>query len=162
MKKVLLCAMALFCAVAVSAQTAEELAASTARLEKLAGIEKPKPCDLATIQALSADMSTISDETLKISTLLRALSENATDRVAALTQAKDLLPRVKAQTAAIENASKLIPTAGKELTTIKNPLKLKAPTKALSYAKKILPLVTAETVFQGKAVVAIIGKLTKK
>jgi len=171
MKKVLLCMMTLVCAVSISAQTAEEMQASKERAAKLGKLVQPKNCGLATIDGLTSAAGLVAAESIQITPLLQGMyyrsigqtEDGVTDvtvKKPTLEELTELSTRIGLQAAAVAAATKLVPEASKELSTIKNPMKLKAPTKAVNYSKEVLEIVGAESAFQVKAIADMIQTAT--
>lgn len=161
--------MALLCAVGVSAQTAEEMQASKERIAKLEKLVQPKNCGLAKVDELTSAAGHVAAESILISSSLQnlhsrltALAGNADVTVIAsmVAELETLSGRIKLQTEAVDKTAQLVPEAGKELKSIKNPMKLKAPTQALNYSKDVLEIVGVETAFQVKAVAEMIRTVT--
>ena len=166
MKKVLFCAMALMCAISVSAQTAEEIQAAKDRTAKLEKLVQPKNCGLAKIGLTSA-AGLVAAESIQITPLLQGMyyrsigqtEDGVTDvtvKKPTLDELKELSARIGLQAVAVAAAVKLVPEAGTELSTVKNPLKLKGATKALKYSKDVLAIVGEESAFQTKAIAEMI------
>lgn len=171
MKKVLLCAMALVCAMSVSAQTTEQMQESkdrTARLEKL---EQPKNCGIATIDGLTSAAGAVAAESIQITPLLQGMyyrsigqtEDGVTDvtvKKPTLDELKELSARIGLQAAAVAAAVQLIPAASKEVSTIKNPMKLKASANSLKYSKDALEIIGQESAFQAKVIADMIQTAT--
>lgn len=167
MKKFLFCAMALACAISVSAQTAEEMQVSQERAAKLEKLSQPKNCGMATIDGLTSAAGLVAAESVQITPLLQGMyyrsigqtEEGVIDvtvKKPTLDELKELSARIGLQAAAVAAAVKLVPEAGKELSTLRNPLKLKGATKALKYSKDVLAIVGEESAFQVKAIAEMI------
>ncbi|WP_368149501.1 hypothetical protein [Alistipes senegalensis] len=167
MKKVLFCAMALMCAISVSAQTAEEIQAAKDRTAKLEKLVQPKNCGLAKIDGLTSAAGLVAAESIQITPLLQGMyyrsigqtEDGVTDvtvKKPTLDELKELSARIGLQAVAVAAAVKLVPEAGNELSTVKNPLKLKGATKALKYSKDVLAIVGEESAFQTKAIAEMI------
>lgn len=171
MKKVLLCMVALVCAAGVSAQTAEEIQASKERAEKLEKLVQPKNCGLEKIDELTSAAGLVATESVQITPLLQGLyyrsigqtEDGVTDvtvKKPTLEELMELSARIKRQADAVAETAKLVPEASKELSTIKNPMKLKAPTQAVKYSKDVLEIVGVESAFQVKAIAEMIKTAT--
>ncbi|MEG1622448.1 MAG: hypothetical protein RR330_03640 [Alistipes sp.] len=173
MKKVLFCVVALLFAITVSAQTDAEMQASKERTAKLEKLMQPKDCGCANIDALTSAAGKIATESIQITPLLQSYyfhSKGQTEagvadasvKMPKLADLQALGLRIKNQVTATTAVSKLLPAAGEDLAAIRNPLKLKAPTKSIKYAKDVLTIVGEESVAQGKAVAALIKTVTAK
>lgn len=173
MKKLLFCVMALLCAIVVSAQTAEEMKASKERAAKLEKLSQPKNCGFPAIDKLTSAAGLAALESLQITPLLEGMyfrsigqtKDGVTDvtvKKPTLDELKELSARIGLQATAVAAAVKLVPPASKELSTIKNPLKLKAPTKALKYSKDVLAILGEESAFQVKAIAEMIKTATSE
>lgn len=171
MKKFLLCMAALMCTISVSAQTAEEMQASIERAAKLAKLEKPKDCGIKTIDELTSEAERVAKESVQITPLLQGLYyrsvgqtedgvADATVKKPTLEELMELSTRIGIQAEAVANVSKLLPDAGEELKTIKNPMKLKAATQAINYSKNVLEIVSIESAHQVKAIADMIKTAT--
>ena len=167
MKKVLFCAMALLCAISVSAQTKEEFQASKARAEKLEKLAQPKSCKIAEVDALTTAAGTIAAESVQITPLLQGMyfrsigetEEGITDvtvKKPTVEELMELSGRIALQAVAVKTAAELVPAAGSALKSIKNPMQLKAPTQAVNYGKDVLAIAGEESVFQAKAIAEMI------
>lgn len=168
MKKVLLCAMALVCAISVSAQTTEEMQASKDRAAKLEKLAQPKECGIATINQLTSAAGSVALESIQITPLLQGMyyrslgqtEEGVTDvtvKKPTLDELQELSVRIAAQADAVAKAAELVPQAGKELAAVKkDPMKLKGAPNALKYSKEVLAIVGEESVFQVKAIADMI------
>ena len=168
MKKTIFCAIALLCAVAVSAQITEaDMQASKQRSEKLADLTQPKDCGIAELDKLTATSATLAEETLDVVPQLqalyaRALGETGEDittaevRAALREELMAISERVTKQAAEVTAATLRIPNAGDALAKEKNPLKLKGATKTYGYIKDVLNILKDETVFQVKTVTELL------
>ena len=171
MKKVVLCMMALVCAVSVSAQTAEEMQASKERAAKLEKLVQPKNCGIATVDGLTSAAGLVAVESIQITPLLQGLyyrsigqtEDGVTDvtvKKPTLEELTELSARIGTQAAAVAAATKLVPAAGEELKGVKNPMKLAAATKSVKYSKDVLEIVGVESAFQVKAIADMIKTAT--
>lgn len=171
MKKVVLCMMALVCAVSVSAQTAEEMQASKERAAKLEKLVQPKNCGIATVDGLTSAVGLVAVESIQITPLLQGLyyrsigqtEDGVTDvtvKKPTLEELTELSARIGTQAAAVAAATKLVPAAGEELKGVKNPMKLAAATKSVKYSKDVLEIVGVESAFQVKAIADMIKTAT--
>ncbi len=171
MKKVVLCMMALVCAVSVSAQTAEEMQASKERAAKLEKLVQPKNCGLATIDGLTSAAGLVAVESIQITPLLQGMyyrsigqtEDGVTDvtvKKPTLDELMELSARIGTQAAAVAAATKLVPAAGEELKGVKNPMKLAAATKSVKYSKDVLEIVGVESAFQVKTIADMIKTAT--
>ncbi len=171
MKKVVLCMMALICAVSVSAQTAEEMQASKERAAKLEKLVQPKNCGIATVDGLTSAAGLVAVESIQITPLLQGLyyrsigqtEDGVTDvtvKKPTLEELTELSARIGTQAAAVAAATKLVPAAGEELKGVKNPMKLAAATKSVKYSKDVLEIVGVESAFQVKAIADMIKTAT--
>lgn len=167
MKKILIFALALMCSIGISAQTAEGIQASKDRAAKLEKLEQPKDCGIAAIDALTSAAGLVAAESIQITPLLQGMyyrsigktEDGVTDvtvKKPTVAELTELSTRIGLQAAAVADAVKNVPDASKELSTIKNPMKLKAPTKALNYSKDVLKIVGEESAFQVKAIAEMI------
>ena len=120
MKKVVLCMMALVCAVSVSAQTAEEMQASKERAAKLEKLVQPKNCGIATVDGLTSSAGLVAVESIQITPLLQGLyyrsigqtEDGVTDvtvKKPTLEELTELSARIGTQAAAVAAAMKLVP-----------------------------------------------------
>lgn len=171
MKKVVLCMMALMCAIGVSAQTTEEMQASKERAAKLEKLVQPKKCGIATIDELTSAASRVAVESIQITPLLQGLyyrsigqAENGVTDVTVkkptVNELMELSSRIGKQAVAVADATKLIPEAGEELKGVKNPMKLAAATKSVKYSTDVLEILGVESAFQVKAIADMIKTAT--
>lgn len=154
--------MALFGAVTVSAQTAEEMAASAKRMAELAELQAPKSTGLAQVDALQARVAEIAKETLRISLTLgewKAAADKGEISASILPEAIALGEAIAGQTTALTEATQLLPKAAEELKTVKNPMKLKAAKASIDYSKKAIEIIGEETPYQVRTVTEIIRTL---
>ena len=168
MKKTIFFAIALFCAVAVSAQVTEaDMQASKERSEKLAALTQPKDCGIAELDKLTATSATLATETLDVVPQLqalyaRALGETGEDittaevREALREELNAINERVTKQAAEVVAATLRIPDAGDALAKEKNPMKLRNATKTMGYVKDILNILKDESTFQVKTVTELL------
>lgn len=161
MKKLLLSVALLMAGFVVSAQTAEELQASSDRMAKLEKLAQPKNCGLVNVDQLTSEAGKAAAESLLISPILHKLHQRieTKDIDAQLIQELTVLSkRISDQATSIKHVAELVPAASQEISKIKNPLKLKEPTKAISYSKDVVAIVGEETTFQTKTIAAMIQK----
>lgn len=165
MKKFLLAVALIFAAVTVSAQTAEEIQASLDRIAKLEKLSKPKNTGLAKVDELLTKSGDVATESMAISLGLheanKALSEGNAASLDVAALELSLAAATKLSTESLPVLVKLVPEAGEEAKTIKNPLKAKGALSAVNYAKTVVEVVTEETAFQVKTLTQIIEKAKK-
>lgn len=171
MKKVLLCMMALMCAISVSAQTAEDMQASKERAAKLEKLAQPKNCGIATIDGLTSAAGTVAAESIQITPLLQKMyyrsigqtEDGVTDvtvKKPTVAELTELSLRISVQAKAVADAVQLVSKAGEELKSVKNPMKAAAATKSVKYSKDVLEIVGVESAFQVKAIADMIKAAT--
>lgn len=171
MKKVVLCMMALVCAVGASAQTAEEMQASVERAARLEKLIPPKECGIPTIDGLTTDAGLVAVESVQITPLLQGMyyrsigqtEDGVTDvtvKKPTLDELMELSVRIGAQALAVTDATQRISAASEELSKIKNPIKLKAPAACVKYAKDVLEIVGVESAFQVQTIADMIKTAT--
>lgn len=167
MKRFFLGMLALICAMEVSAQTTEEMQASKARTEKLMKLVQPKDCGLEKVDALTSAAAVAAAESIEITPLLQGMyyrsigqtEDGVTDvtvKKPTMAELEELSARIGMQATAVAAATKLVPEASKEVSGIKNPMKLKNPTQSLKYAKDVLAILGEESAFQVKAIADMI------
>lgn len=165
MKKLLLSVALLLVGLIVSAQTTEELQASSDRMAKLEKLTQPKNCGLANVDQLTSEAGKVTEESLMISPILHKLHQRVetmnidTQLIHELTE---LSTRITDQAASVKKVSELVPAASQEISKVKNPLKLKGASKAMSYSQDVVAIVGEETIFQTKTIAAMIQKATAK
>lgn len=141
--------------------------ASKDRSAKLEKLSQPKSCGVVAIDALTASTGIIASESTEITTPLQGMyyrsigqtKDGVTDvtvKKPTLAELQELSARIATQAIAVSAAVKLVPEASKELSAIKNPLKLKAPTAAVKYSKDALAIIGEESAFQVKAIADMI------
>lgn len=165
MKKLMLCVVALVCAVTVSAQTAEEMQASAERMAKLAQLEAPKATGLSQLDDLLAKADKAAAASLRISTTLAGWKtdiENGTVDLAILNEAIELGKDAVRQGDAVADIVQLVPKAAEEIKTIKNPMKLKGAKAALDFSQTVAQIVGEETPYQVKTSAEIVQLLKKE
>ena len=162
MKRFFLGMLALICAMEVSAQTAEEMQASKARTEKLMKLVQPKDCGLEKVDAAVAAAESIEITPLLQGMYYRSIGQtedgvtDVTVKKPTVAELEELSARIGMQATAVAAATKLVPEASKEVSGIKNPMKLKNPTQSLKYAKDVLAILGEESAFQVKAIADMI------
>lgn len=159
MKKLLLSIVLLMAGLTVSAQTPEELQASLERIAKLEKLQQPNSCGLQSVDRLTDETGKSALEAMAISAVVHKLHKRVEDKdidAQLAAELSDLYTRIESQSKSVETISNLVPEASKEVSQIKNPLKMKEPAKSLNYSKDALKIVSEETLFQGKAVAAMI------
>lgn len=166
MKKILFCTMVLFFAVASSAQTTEDMKASKERSAKLAKLKQPKDCGVAAIDKLTSSAGNVAEESVQITPILEGMyyrsigqtEDGVTDvtvKKPTVEELTELSARIAKQAIAVVEVTKTIEPAGKEISSAKGPAALKA-TKSLNYSKDVLVILGEESVFQTKAIAAMI------
>ena len=148
----------------ISAQTPEETQQSLERIEKLIKLqtEQPKNCGLQSVDELMANAHEAASESLQISPIVQKLQKRIEEKdtdATMIVELSELGVRLAKQTKAVQEITEQISPASQEIAKIKNPLKLKEPTKVMNYSKEVLQIASEETAFQAMAVKKMLEQL---
>ncbi len=160
MKKSIIIAMTAIAAIAINfvagAQTPEEIKASDERIAQLIELSQkaPKASKVASVDGLAVDSFNAALYAVKASESLKILQVQPT-----LEAALVLAEEVEVEVKQLADATKKMEAVTEEVKTIKNPLQIANVTAAMNFSRKALQLVGEESVYQGKAVAAIIEKM---
>lgn len=170
MKKVLLCAMALLCAIGASAQESipELLQVSQERMEKLEKIKKPQPCGVSLLDELIDNVADLTAESVQITPLLQNMyyrsvgqtEDGVTDVTVKKPTLKELLElseRIGAQAQEVVAMVSKIANIKNELKTIVvNPMQMAKAAKTVKYVADVAKILGEESADHVKIIAGMI------
>lgn len=171
MKKLLFVAVTLLLTFAgiAQAQSKDEMKVSRERYEKLVKLSKkaPSKTGLQSVDGLAGGSTAVMLESMEITPLVeglyyRSIGESV-DGVAdvnvkkpTLDECMELSGRIGKQALAVKATAEQVTGAAEELKGVKNPMAAAKSMKSLDYSKDVLSIIGEESLFQGKAIAAII------
>lgn len=146
--------------------TADDVLASKERFEKLAKFNAPKEVGSPNIDKLTVSSTSVAIESQAITPLLQNLyyrsigqtSEGVTDvtiKKPTVAECVELSTRIATQALAVKASTEAISGASTDLKSL-SPLKAIKAAKSFNYSKDVLAIVGVESLYQVKAIAAMI------
>jgi len=159
MKKLIFVVASLLFITNLNAQTAEEMAESQKRVEKLQGLvaKTPDKADLTSVDDLATKATPIANETIEITTGLNGLHDGlkGEGEMPTLAECKALYDRIEDNSKALKAAAEKIDNAAADVKKIKKPAQAMKASKALTYSKDVLGTAGTESAYQVKTIASI-------